>query len=141
MRAVFLDFDGVLHRAGGPPGASMPFEWTNELALLLQRFEDVVIVVHSSWREQFSVDIIREFLEPVGHRVAGVVPRGPKSVAIETFLREHPEITDALVLDDQADEFPLGFHVPLSLCDPVLGLSSKETQEQVKAWLARGAAA
>jgi len=119
----------------------MPFEWTNELALLLQRFEDVVIVVHSSWREQFSVDIIREFLEPVGHRVAGVVPRGPKSVAIETFLREHPEITDALVLDDQADEFPLGFHVPLSLCDPVLGLSSKETQEQVKAWLARGAAA
>ena len=136
MRAIFLDFDGVLHRTGGPPGMSLPFEWIDEFAALPNPFDDVFIVVHSSWREQFSMDMLREFLEPVGHRLIGVVARGAKGMAIEAFLHEHPEITDALVLDDQTDEFPMGFAVPVLICDPATGLSFGETQRRLKSWLA-----
>lgn len=135
MRAVFLDFDGVLHRAGGPPGTSLPFEWTGDLAALINPFDDVFIVVHSSWREQFSVETLREFLEPVSKRLIGVVAGGAKGVAIERFLLEHPEITDALVVDDQADEFPAGFPVSVLVCDPAVGLSCGETQQRFKRWL------
>jgi hypothetical protein len=135
MRVVFLDFDGVLHRAGGPPGTSLPFEWTDELAALLNPFDDVFIVVHSSWREQFSVEILREFLEPIGHRLMGVVDEGAKGAAIEAFLREHPEISDAVVLDDQPAEFHFGFSVPVLVCDPAEGLSCGETQRRIRSWL------
>ena len=135
MKAVFLDFDGVLHRAGGPPGTTLPFEWTKELAGLLEPFDDVVIVVHSSWREQFPVEVLREFLEPVGRRLIGVVARGEKGAAIETFLREHPEITAALVVDDQPDEFPAGFPISVLVCNPAAGLSCTETQQRFKDWL------
>ena len=141
MRVVFLDFDGVLHRAGGPPGTSLPFEWTVELAALLNPFDDVFIVIHSSWREQFSVEMLREFLEPVGHRMIGVVPEGAKGRAVEAFLREHPEITDALVIDDQADEFPVGFPISVLVCDPAVGISGGKAQQEFEAWLLLGSKA
>lgn len=135
MRVLFLDFDGVLHPAGGSPGKSLPFEWTELLATLLKPFDDVQIVIHSSWREQFSAQELRDFLEPVANRLLGAVDAGPKGAAIERFLCEHPEITDALVLDDQIHEFRPGFPATLLVCDPRTGLSSKDTQRRVRNWL------
>lgn len=135
MRALFLDFDGVLHPSSGPPGTSLPFEWTNKLAALLEPFDDVHIVVHSSWREQFPLEALRDFLEPIGHRVLGAVTSGPKGPAIERFLRDHPEITDALVLDDQESEVTAALPITIVVCDPRVGLSSVTTQLQVKTWL------
>jgi hypothetical protein len=135
MRVVFLDFDGVVHPAGQAPGTSLPFEWTQVLAALLAPFNDVHVVIHSSWREHFSVQELGGFLEPVADQLLGAVDAGPKGAAIERFLREHPEITDALVLDDQVDEFRPGFPATLLACEPRTGLSSKETQQRVRNWL------
>jgi len=135
MRVIFLDFDGVLHPAGAPPGTSLPFEWTDVLAALLEPFDDVQIVVHSSWREQFPAQELMDLLQPVAGRLLGIVDAGPKGAAIEKFLREHPDITEALVLDDQVDEFRPGFPATLLACEPLAGLSSKETQRRLKDWL------
>ena len=135
MRVVFLDFDGVVHSAGQAPGTSLPFEWTEVLAALLAPFNGVHVVIHSSWRELFSAQELRDFLEPVADRLLGAVEVGPKGAAIERFLHGHPEITHALVLDDQIAEFPPGFPATLLACEPRAGLSSKETQQRVKNWL------
>jgi hypothetical protein len=48
-RAIFLDFDGVLHPCGGPRGHTLPFEGLPALAILLAAAPDASIVVHSSW--------------------------------------------------------------------------------------------
>ena len=135
MRVVFLDFDGVLHPAGEPPGTTLPFEWTPVLAVLLEPFDDVQVVIHSSWRERFSAQELRDFLGPVADRLLGAVDAGDKGAAIERFLREHPAITDALVLDDQVDEFAPGFPATFLACEPSTGLSSKETQHRLRRWL------
>jgi hypothetical protein len=135
MRVLFLDFDGVLHPAGGPPGTSLPFEWTVILAMTIAPFKDVHIVIHSSWRENFSEQELWGFLEPVSDRLLGVVDPGPKGPAIERFLSHHPEIKDALVLDDQVDEFRSGFPAVLLACEPSTGLSSKEVQRRLRDWL------
>lgn len=135
MRVVFLDFDGVLHPAGEPPGTTLPFEWTPVFAALLEPFDDVRVVIHSSWRERFSVQELTNFLEPVADRLLGAVDAGPKAAAIERFLREHPQVTDALVLDDQIDEFAPGFPATFLACEPSTGLSSKDTQQRLRRWL------
>jgi len=138
MRVIFLDFDGVLHPAGGPAGTSLPFEWIGVLATLLDPFVDVRLVVHSSWREHLPAQELRDLLEPVADRLWGAVDTGPKAAAIERFLDEHPEIVDALVLDDQLDEFPAGFRAALLACEPRTGLSSQDVQRRLKGWLGGG---
>jgi hypothetical protein len=135
MRVLFIDFDGVLHPAGVPPGTSLPFEWTEVLAALLEPFEDVQVVIHSSWREHFPEQELRDLLEPLEGRLLGAVDDGPKGAAIEQFLHAHPEITDALVLDDEVEEFRAGFPATLLACEPSTGLSSQDTQERLSNWL------
>ena len=135
MRVVFLDFDGVLHPAGEPFGTTLPFEWTDVLAALLAPFDDVQVVIHSSWRERFSAQELREFLGPVAARLLGAVNSGHKATAIERFLRDHPQVTDALVLDDEAAEYLPGYPVTHLICERRTGLSSKETQVRIEQWL------
>ena len=60
MRAIFIDFDGVLHPAGGPVGACLPFEWLCDLKALLSAHPPVRIVVHSSWRLTYPHEEIRD---------------------------------------------------------------------------------
>ncbi len=135
MRVVFLDFDGVLHPAGGGPGRVLPFEWVPHLARTLAPFIDVRVVVHSSWREQFSQDYLRDFLEPLGDAFVGVVPPGPKGLAIQQFLDEHPQVSDAVILDDQAEELLDVIGAQLLICDPSVGISCPQLQARLDAWL------
>lgn len=140
MRVIFLDLDGTLHSAGGPPGFMLPFEWLDELAGLLAEHPDVRIVIHSSWRETFSIDELYEFLGSMGDRLDGVVGRGAKSAAITEYLQNHPEINDAAVLDDEPEDLQSVLNAVIVPCDPKLGISSPATQETLKAWLQRGPA-
>lgn len=134
-RVVFIDFDGVLHPAGGKPGQVLPFEWVPELAALLLPYPDVGIVVHSSWAERFSLNDLREFLEPLGSRIIGVVGRGSKHHAIAEFLQAAPEMRSWIVIDDDAGQFPEEFRTHLIVCDPLKGLSDPSTQQRLHSWL------
>jgi hypothetical protein len=134
-RAIFLDFDGVLHPYGGPPGQTLPFEWLPELATLLAAASDVSIVVHSSWCERYSRDALIEFLGPLGHRLVGAVGPGAKATAILAFLRSHPEIDRCLVIDDDESQFPAGFSGTLVICNPARGISDPVVKARIQQWL------
>lgn len=133
-RIVFTDFDGVLHSAQGPNGRMLPFEWVTILADELAAFTDVGVCVHSSWREQFADDYLRDFLGPLASRFAGAVPRGAKAAAIAQFLHAQPRIVDALVLDDEPDEVR-NCGAMILPCDPQLGISCSQTRRRLRAWL------
>lgn len=140
-RVAFIDFDGVTHPARGVGSAVLPFEWVPLLAHLIAKYPDVGVVVHSSWREQFAQDYLQDFLEPVADQFAGVAPLGPKATSIEQYLLAHPEINDAIILDDEPDEVAAVAGVQVLPCDPRLGISAVHTQRVFTAWLERGEAA
>lgn len=134
---IFIDFDGVLHPAGGPPGAILPFEWVDELAAMLEPFQGVQLVVHSSWQLNFPSDYIRDFLGPLGARFIGVVGPGSKSDAIDRYVRDHPEVDAAIVVDDQPEEFPSNFRFDVIACDPATGVRNRVVQELLVKWLSQ----
>ena len=137
MRIVFVDFDGVLHPSGFPAGTSLPFEWVDDLARLLAPFPEIGVVVHSTWREQFSLDYIQDFLELLGDRSIDVAPRGPKAQAIQQFLREHPDVVDAVILDDQPEQLMQikTANLRVLACDPTRGISCGRIQAELLEWL------
>ena len=135
-RVISLDFDGVLHAAGGPPGQMLPFEWLPILAHHVAPHSDVAVFVHSSWSERFSVDELQDFLEPLRDRVIGVAGAAGRQARLLEFLDAHPKLLYALVNDDDTTEFlERSQRVSLLVCDPLLGLSSSTTQRQLSAWL------
>lgn len=136
-RVIFVDGDGVLHPSGGAPGEVLPFAFAPVLSALLEAWPEVFIVVHSSWRELFSAEEIREFLGPLGPRFAGVVPLGKKEVAICQYLSACPSIDDFLILDDEAEEFSTQLAEKLVLCDPLLGVTDQGIQATISNWLLR----
>jgi len=139
-RVLFLDFDGVLHPSGGKPGYSLPFCWVPELAEDLAFHGDVGLVVHSSWMERYSVEDMREFLEPLGPRLLGAVGPGIKAQSVLAFLRAHPEIRQWLVIDDDASQFGSEFNGSLLSCDPATGLSDPGHRKRLREWLANSMA-
>lgn len=136
MKLLFLDFDGVLHPTGGAPGTCMPFEWLPTLVELLEPAPDVLLAVHSSWREVHTMEYLREFLGPLGSRVLGSVPHGPKSKSILAFLKSYSEVRDYLILDDSTAEFSPELRTRLLVCSPLIGVQDPEIQLALKAWLA-----
>jgi len=137
QRVIFLDFDGVLHPTGGKPGEASPFCWVDVLAEDLALHPDVGLVVHSSWIERYSIEELREFLEPIAGRLLGTVKPGPRAQAILSFLREHSYIQHWLVIDDDESEFGAGFGESLLLCNPRSGLSDPDARARLRTWLAR----
>lgn len=64
---IFLDFDGVLHKDGGPH-----FEHSEQLASVLDEHPGVGIVFSTSWQFQESTDELRRYLpERIRDRVLG----------------------------------------------------------------------
>ena len=138
MRLLFLDFDGVLHPLTKieklhPNGW---FCWLPILSELLAPWPDVLIVVHSSWREHFSDAELRQLLQDLGTRMLGSAQGHSKAVAIESVLRANVgNVKHHVVLDDDARlAATLGLNV--IQCDPSEGLSSPSTQAALTRWLA-----
>lgn len=149
MRALFLDFDGVLHptvegasasdSAAGVSAAvhTTLFGWLPALVALLKPHPDLVIVVHSTWRYTHNLEELREILGPLGGRVVGSTPRGPRYESIQWWLHANPAFGSHCILDDDPREFPEALPAELIVCDPSTGVSAPDVQARIKAWLGR----
>lgn len=146
-RALFLDFDGVLHPPESIAGARPPltanqirksfpctFQHLPTLHDLLHTHDDVVVVVSSSWRLFLSDAELIDLLAPISTWFAGSLSRyKAKDEAIRDWLTHH-QVSDFAVLDDIAQFFPEGSK-SLILCDPGRGLSDPVIQLRVRKWL------
>jgi len=153
MKTIFLDFDGVLHpstaildknvatlalQGGQKLISSGLFVWSHHLEEAIRQAEgddEIVIVVHSSWRSQpwMSSALARESLGPLGHRFAGFVDRyGDRETCIAKFAGRM-DIQDFLILDDSHAEFSV-LADRLVTTNPLLGVSDPKTLAQVSTW-------
>lgn len=134
---LFLDFDGVLHPLDKVEllHPHKWFMWAPLLEELLRAWPDVQITVHSSWRNTFTNNELRQLLKGLAPRVVGSTSSLPKPLSIKEALdSSRPTITSHLVLDDDAR---LATHPELNVvvCDPRLGISSQATQDDLRSWL------
>ncbi|WP_394484690.1 HAD domain-containing protein [Roseateles sp. LYH14W] len=138
MRALFLDFDGVLHRAGnGLEDTGPMLVWLPLLADALSAYPDVLVVVHSTWRYQYSSDEIRKLLAGcLGGQPIAIAPRGPRWEAIRWFLQMNPAVASYRILDDEPDEFGHPAPDELLVCESALGLTTPGVLSALMRWLA-----
>jgi HAD domain in Swiss Army Knife RNA repair proteins len=142
-RVLFIDFDGVLHPSPehgslGPSALYMqvgPLGWLPLLCGALREHGDVEVVVHSSWRDVFSVEELSEMLSDLGERRIAVAPPGARHSAIEAWLRAEGEGIEYLVLDDDASEFPHPAPSWLVICNPKSGISGEGILGRLQFWL------
>ena len=148
-RALFVDFDGVLHPSTAIQGldTTLPldllseknglFRWTHHLAELLTGHDDVMLFAHSSWRFTLSNSAMRQALGPLGMFFEGVTnPQQRQRMASIEETVQRADLGDYLVLDDARDEFTHGFE-HLVLCNPLQGLSELVVQTKIAAFLER----
>jgi HAD domain in Swiss Army Knife RNA repair proteins len=133
---IFLDFDGVLRRAGSPP---MTFDRE-----CLAAFENALwslprseIVISSSWREVESLAEMRERFSPdIAARVAGSVP----FVAEPDEFPRHREVLEFLQRAGVGgepwigvDDDPLAYPktCPVVLTDPAVGFDAAASRKLI----------
>ena len=149
-RALFLDFDGVLH-----PNSStrffhlqLPvaqciaqgrmFRYLPILHDILREHRDVRIFVHSTWRKHTGDAKLRALLGPfVSDWFAGSTPRDLSRYESIQFVIDYHKLTDYRILDDWSSEFPAGLP-ELVLCDSESGLYDEPVREQLRLWLEGG---
>lgn len=142
-RVLFVDFDGVLHptlvankpRADEPVVVTTLFGWLPVLIRWLSAHDDVVVVVHSTWRYTHDLDELRGVLGELGARVVGVTPRGPRFDSILWWLDLNPGVESYRILDDDPSEFPQPPPVELILCNPRAGVSDPAVLAALATWL------
>lgn len=147
-RAIFLDFDGVLHPPRAIAGAKPPltpqqvmqgwpktFQHLPVLAEILQGHQDIVVVVSSSWRMYLTDVQLGELLEPIRAWYAGSIGSAyiGRDVAIINWLNFNG-ISDFVVLDDVQRFFP-GEWPSLILCESSTGISDIHVQSRLRAWV------
>jgi len=136
---VFVDFDGVMHRTPIRTNVDLYFEHVELLASWLRKHEDVHVVVSSSWRDQYSLDELRDLLfhrhEDLQARVVGATrdlsrlhTSQERSAECQLWMVENDRNFDAWVaIDDQPERFHLRDRVVT--CDPTVGLTQSELDE------------
>lgn len=140
-RALFIDFDGVLHPTTDSTGANQTvckttlFGWLPVLDALLKPHSDVVLVVHSTWRYTHNVDELRGVLGSLGSRVVGATPEGPRYEAILGWLQVNQAHVNYRIVDDDAREFPSPPPVELILCEPSTGIAAPGVLLELRKWL------
>lgn len=150
MRAIMLDFDGVVHPVSviadwrslniGP--ADLPrlvqerglLRWLPVLSRALDDHPDVLIAVHSGWRGMTSNMQMREFLGPLASRFIGVTSAElPRHAGIVEFALR-AGFDHYLVIDDAIREFPPGFPELLAT-HPERGLEDEAVCLRLQQWL------
>lgn len=127
MKVIFLDIDGVLVTVGsmihnnrqyisglsteGSHKAIDPIAVSN-LHYILEEVPAVEIVVSSSWRKHCTIKDLQEMFDRYdlpGSFIIGTTPvldSGYRGHEIGLYLKHNPEITDFVIIDDDADLEP-----------------------------------
>jgi hypothetical protein len=142
-KLIFTDIDGVLHPFGTVRQVVVGDEWqiTGEglfrWAPLLWELiapHDIRLVVHSSWRYNFSLDELRAwFPEPMQARIADVTRLAGRHESIVDYLADN-RAEDFIVLDDEVAQFPEEW-APLVACDSETGISDPDVLNQIRAFV------
>ena len=149
-KVLFLDIDGVVHRAFEPGESTIVsasleelreersdlFEWAGLLSDVLASHECDVIV-HSSWRAYVPDDILRDCLGPLRRRFKGCTPRAlSREASVLDVVRARRLSADSyMVLDDDAAEFEQLRH-QIIVCTPERGVDDARVAAQLRGWLA-----
>ena len=128
MKAIFLDFDGVIRIPVPTGGANIEAEFCNERKLRVARFameSQARIVISSDWRHRYDWSGMATLLEPLiprellhsdwmtpvlasAHPDTTIVSPIPRGAEILSWLARNPDVTDFVILDDMhSKEFPL----------------------------------
>lgn len=140
MRVLFLDFDGVLNtftKFSHAGHFSKPA--CGNLNSLLERASDLLIVVTSAWRRH-GLERVKEILQSNGidsNRVIGIteydnVAEGsvPRGVYIDRWLKQHPEVYQFVIIDDQSDMNELRSH--LVKTNSWIGLTASDIKQALE---------
>ena len=127
MRVICLDFDGVLNSVGSfiynnrlklqgltdtPTHESFDPIACSNLQYILEELPDVQIVVSSSWRKYKTLAALQEIFKQnnlLPDRMVGTTPELPsryRGDEIEAYLKDHPEVTEFVIVDDDSDMKP-----------------------------------
>lgn len=143
---LFLDFDGVLHPEyipGETPGRYRVnqdhFSCLPRLESLLREFEDIDVVISSTWRETRTLAELQAFFSPdLRARIIGATPKLPKVEGrrqreIEAWLTAHQrETSNWMALDDWPSLFDQGCP-NVFFTDTLIGLD-EEAAERLREW-------
>ena len=125
MKVIFLDFDGVLNSAASfvlearfrkenkvfddlcPVNETLCHICTSNFRHILDEVPDVKIVISSSWRNLFELEWLKDKLQEykiprdfVIDKTPVVRMFGDRGEEIAEWLKEHPEVTNFVILDD-----------------------------------------
>lgn len=126
MKVIFLDFDGVLNSVSSmiynnrlllqglsdtPTHESFNPIACSNLQYILEECPDVQIVVSSAWRKYKTLTALQEILKTysgISERMIGTTPvlDGYRGKEVESYLKDHPEITEFVIIDDDSDMNP-----------------------------------
>ena len=144
-KIIFLDFDGVLHPDGVAKFSRLPI-----LERFLLEMPDAEVVVSSTWREDHTLDQLRDiFSPPLRSRITGVTPSLDDGYDLEGRQKEiltylaNEGLSDTnccwIALDDNAMFFEDSCQ-NLVLTDSSIGFTEQEG-EQLIAWYKRAGSA
>lgn len=135
---IFLDFDGVLRRAGAPR------QWFFEEALLeafgtaVRWIPGAAIVISSSWREGADLSDLRKlFPRDIAEKVVGMTPfvEGGRYREILAYVEKAGAGGRWLAVDDDPYSYPTD--APLVLVDPLKGFGTEDAEKLVRLALER----
>lgn len=127
MKVIFCDWDGVLITVGAmiynnrlrlaglsdtPTHQAFDPIACSNLEYILEECPDVQVVVSSTWRKGHTLAALQEMLKVhqiLPQRMIGTTPvskEGYRGKEIQAYLKEHPEVTEFVILDDDSDMEP-----------------------------------
>jgi hypothetical protein len=113
MKAIFLDIDGVLNSEETQNPRNFPYFVDDRL---LDQFTELVrktgatVVLSSTWRVDPVGLLAAKYYQVPFDDVCPDLPGAPRCEEVITWLRQHPDVTRYVVLDDDddcLDELPL----------------------------------
>lgn len=135
MRALFLSIDTVLRPLSRDAEYVEAVQWIGQLGADLVAQQEVQVVLNRVSGEAYPIAAAEILLTALGTRRIEIA--GPAELAgpIATFLYEHEEVTDFVVLEHSLAELGGPLTENTVLCDPSLGVEDHALVE-AREWLA-----